>query len=472
MIAEKRKVKIIATLGPASNNAERVHGLVSKGVNVFRINMSHGDHAQHQNAIDLIRKVEEDLGHPIGILADLQGPKLRISKFSEGPITLEKGQEFTLDLEPEFGNTERVTFPHPEIFPHIISGMNILLNDGNIRLKVTLATHSQIKTEVIEGGVLSNNKGVNLPDTDLPIPALTKKDKADLDFLMGQPVDYIGLSFVQRPEDVLDLRRILNGKKSILSKIEKPQAIDNLEEIIDLSDGIMVARGDLGVELSPEKVPPIQKKIIRLSKKKGKPVVVATQMLESMIERSTPTRAEATDVATAVYDGADAVMLSAESAVGKYPIESVAMMAKIISAVEKDGQYIDNLKRLAEKAEHDVSDSITAAARHLSETLEAAAIVTYTATGLTALRVSHKKPQAPILAMTNNIETSRKLCLAWGVIPSLVHDLKGLDEMIQKAIERSKKSGFVVPGNKIVITCGIPFGNPGTTNVINVEIIK
>jgi len=467
-----RKVKIIATLGPASNNSQTIQSLIKAGVNVFRVNMSHGEHDQHKKSIDLIREAEKKLDQPIAILADLQGPKLRIARFKEAQIFLEKGQEFVLDLEPKLGNSNRVTFPHPEIFPHILSGMTILLNDGNIRLKVTLANHSEIQTEVLEGGTLSDNKGVNLPDTELPIPALTKKDKKDIDFLMETSVDYVGLSFVQRPEDVLDLKRILAGKKAVLSKIEKPQAIGNLEEIIDLSDGIMVARGDLGVEMSPEKVPPIQKKIIRLSKKKGKPVVVATQMLESMIERSTPTRAEATDVATAVYDGADAVMLSAESAVGKYPVESVEMMAKIISAVEKDGQYIDNLKQLAEKADHDVSDSITGAARQLSETLEAAAIVTYTATGLTALRVSHKKPQAPILAMTNKIETSRKLCLAWGVIPSLVHDLKSLDEMIQKAIERSKESGLVKNGDKIIITCGIPFGNPGTTNVINVELIK
>ncbi len=467
-----RKVKIIATLGPASNNSQTIQSLIKAGVNVFRVNMSHGEYDQHRKSIDLIREAEKMLDHPIAILADLQGPKLRISKFKEGQILLEKGQGFTLDLDPQSGDKDRITFPHPEIFPHILSGMTILLNDGNIRLKVTLANHSEIQTEVLEGGTLSDNKGVNLPDTELPIPALTKKDKQDIDFLMETSVDYVGLSFVQRPEDVLDLKRILGGKKAVLSKIEKPQAIDNLEEIIDLSDGIMVARGDLGVEMSPEKVPPIQKKIIRLSKKKGKPVVVATQMLESMIDRSTPTRAEATDVATAVYDGADAVMLSAESAVGKYPVESVEMMAKIISAVEKDGQYIDNLKRLAEKADHDVSDSITGAARQLSETLAAAAIVTYTATGLTALRVSHKKPQAPILAMTNKVETSRKLCLAWGVIPSLVHDLKSLDEMIQKAVERCKKADLVKEGDKIVVTCGIPFGNPGTTNVINVEVIK
>ncbi len=467
-----RKVKIIATLGPASNNSQTIQSLVKAGVNVFRVNMSHGEHDQHKKSIDLIREAEKKLEQPIAILADLQGPKLRIARFKEGQVFLEKGQEFVLDLEPKPGNSNRVTFPHPEIFPHILSGMTVLLNDGNIRLKVTLANHSEIQTEVLEGGTLSDNKGVNLPDTELPIPALTKKDKKDIDFLIGTSVDYVGLSFVQRPEDVLDLKRILGGRKAVLSKIEKPQAIDNLEEIIDLSDGIMVARGDLGVEMSPEKVPPIQKKIIRLSKKKGKPVVVATQMLESMIERSTPTRAEATDVATAVYDGADAVMLSAESAVGKYPVESVEMMAKIISAVEKDGQYIDNLKRLAEKADDDVSDSITAAARQLSETLEAAAIVTYTATGLTALRVSHKKPQAPILAMTNKVETSRKLCLSWGVIPNLVDDLKSLDEMIEKAIERSKEAGLVKKGDKIVMTCGIPFGNPGTTNVINVELIK
>lgn len=471
MTLPNRKAKIVATLGPASTNLDMIQELVAKGVNVFRLNMSHGAHDQHANSIKLIRKVEKDCGHPLGILADLQGPKLRIGKFEDGQITLCQEQEFTLDLAPDLGNTTRVAFPHPEIFPHIMTGTDVLLNDGNLRLKVTSANEHTIKTQVLEGGILSDHKGVNLPNAELPIPALTEKDHTDLEFLKNHSIDYIGLSFVQRAEDILDLKRLLKGRTSILAKIEKPQALDNIEEIIDLSDGIMVARGDLGVELNPEQVPPIQKRLIQMAKKSGKPVVVATQMLESMVHKPTPTRAEATDVANAVYEGADAVMLSAESAAGDHPVAAVEMMAKIIDAAENDPYYVESLKSMGEKAGFDVSDSITAAARQLAETVQANVIVTYTATGVTAFRVSHKKPQATILGMTNNMDTARKLCLVWGVVPMLVHDLESLDDMRRQAIAASKELGLVQPGDKVVMTCGIPFGNPGTTNVINVEVV-
>lgn len=467
-----RKVKIIATLGPASASLDKIRAFVEAGVNVFRLNMSHGTQDMHAQYIHWIRIVEKETGHPLGILADLQGPKLRVGQFaaSEG-VVLQDGQRFTLDLEEQPGDETRVSFPHTEFYPYLEIGTVILLNDGALKLRLEKKTSRSLETTVLRGGTLSHHKGVNIPGCSLPITALTEKDKNDLTFLLEHPIDFIGLSFVQRPKDLKELRTLVGPDISLFAKIEKPQALQCLEEIIALADGIMVARGDLGVEMSPENVPPLQKKIIRLCKKAGKPVIVATQMLETMTEHPFPTRAEASDVATAVYDGADAVMLSAESAAGLYPLEAIQMMGKIISSVEGDDLYLSFLKQMGEISDHQVSDAISLAARQLSYTLEAAAIVTYTATGGTARRVAHKRPSCMIVGMTDQIKTARQLTAVWGVYPVLMQGIHTFEEMRVAAFDVVKRYGGD-KGDTFVFTCGIPFGNPGSTNIINVQVVS
>jgi len=464
-----RKVKIVATLGPSSASFEKIQTFVQAGVNVFRLNMSHGTHEIHAQSIQWIRQAEESCGYPLGILVDLQGPKLRVGKFqsSEG-VVLKEGQSFALDLDSTLGDETRVQFPHGNLYSYLKEESLVLLNDGAIQLKVVKQSATSLETKVIVGGVLSNHKGVNIPGCQLPISALTEKDRTDLAFALKHPIDFIALSFVQKPEDLKELRALVQNKVSILAKIEKPQALDCLEEIITLSDGVMVARGDLGVELSPEKVPSLQKKIVRLSKALGKPVIVATQMLETMINHPFPTRAEASDVATAVYDGADAVMLSAESAAGAYPIEAIHMMEKIISSVERDDLYLSMLKQLGGISTPTVSDAISAAAAQLSYTLSASAIVTYTATGGTAQRVAHKRPPCLIFGMTDSLRTARQLCLVWGVYPALIQGVKTFDDMAKNSLEVVQKYGGQ-KGDHFILTCGIPFGNPGSTNIINVQ---
>jgi pyruvate kinase len=467
-----RKVKIVATLGPVSTSLESIRAFVSKGVNVFRLNMSHGTHAIHHQSMQWIRQIEKECGYPLGILVDLQGPKLRVGRFLEKQgVLLTTGQSFILDLQPTLGDATRVSFPHGEIYSHLSPGNTLLLNDGAIRLQVEHATMDQIKTTVVVGGQLSDHKGVNVPGGDLPIKALTPKDLEDLEFALHHDIDFIGLSFVQRGADMRELRALVGNKAGLLAKIEKPQALENLEEIVSLSDGVMVARGDLGVELSPEKVPAVQKKIIRTCKALGKPVIVATQMLETMTEHPFPTRAEASDVATAVYDGADAVMLSAESATGRYPLESIEMMGKIITSVEEDEFYLSFLGKMGGVCNHQVSDAISAAASQLSYTLQAAAIVTYTATGGTARRVSHKRPQCVIFGMTDSMQTARQLTVAWGVYPTLVQGIHTFEDMQEGALSMVKHHGGQ-SGDHVVFTCGVPFGNPGSTNIINVQTLS
>lgn len=467
-----RKVKIVATLGPASASLETIQSFVKKGVNVFRLNMSHGTQEIHQQSIQWIRSVEKEWGRPLGILVDLQGPKLRVGTFaSDEGVMLEKGASFILDLDQTSGDASRVSFPHGDIYGCLQRGSKLLLNDGAIHLEVEAVSKDHIKTTVIEGGRLSNHKGVNIPGSDLPIEALTPKDRDDLDFALTQDIDFIGLSFVQRPEDMKTLRSLVGDKAALWAKIEKPQALENLEEIVKLSDGIMVARGDLGVELAPENVPAVQKKIIRTCRAMGKPVVVATQMLETMTEHPFPTRAEASDVATAVYDGADAVMLSAESAMGNYPLESIEMMGKIITSVEEDDLYLSFLEKMAGAPQNQVSDAISSAASQLSYTLPASAIVTYTATGGTAQRVAHKRPQCMIFGLTHSPETARRLTVVWGVYPDLVQNVHTFEEMTQGALDVVKHYGGR-SGDQLIFTCGVPFGNPGSTNIINVQTLS
>lgn len=463
-----RCAKIVATLGPASSTLERIRELAQAGADVFRFNFSHGTHADHAARFELVREAERQRGRPIGVIADLQGPKLRLGTFAEGRVRLEAGARFRLDLDPSPGDAARAPLPHPEIFEALRAGADLLLDDGKIRLAVERCGKDFADTVVVAGGPLSDRKGVNVPNVVLPISALTDKDRADLNFALELGVDWIALSFVQRPEDVAEARRLIAGRAAVMAKIEKPQAIDRLDEIIDLADGIMVARGDLGVEMPPEVVPGLQKKIVRAARASGKPVIVATQMLESMIQSPSPTRAEASDVATAVFDGADALMLSAESASGEYPVEAVTMMDRIIASVERDPLYRTYLDAYHAEAQKTTADAITLAAGLVAHTMQAVAIVTYTTSGATAIRASRERPDRPILGLITRMVTARKLTLAWGVHPVFTEDAHTLDEMVDKARRAAVAEGFAEPGNCIVITAGLPFGTPGATNLLRI----
>jgi pyruvate kinase len=463
-----RSAKIVATLGPSSSTKEQIGALAEAGVDVFRFNFSHGSHDDHAERFRVVRELEAERGRPIGTLIDLQGPKLRIGRFEGGRVTLNRGDPFRLDLDETPGSQQRARLPHPEIFAVLAPEQELLLDDGKIRLRVERCGPEFAETTVVTGGGLSDRKGVNVPNAVLPISAMTDKDRADLQFGLETGFDYVALSFVQRPEDVAEARRLIAGRASVMSKIEKPAAIDRLDEIIELSDAIMVARGDLGVEMPPERVPRLQKRIVRRSRDFGKPVIVATQMLESMITSPAPTRAEASDVATAVYDGADAVMLSAESAAGDYPVEAVTIMDKIIRSVEQDELYRSYLDAYHAQAERTSADAITLAAHQVAHTLQASAIVTYTTSGATALRASRERPDRPILGLITRMVTARKLSLAWGVHAVFTEDAHDLDEMVGKARQFARTEGFAEPGESIVITAGLPFGTPGATNLLRI----
>ena len=463
-----RNAKIVATLGPASSDAAVIHGLFDAGVDVFRLNFSHGDHADHKARYDIIRALETEIGRPICVLLDLQGPKLRIGRFKRGAIELAAGQSFRLDLAKGLGDDSRVALPHPEIFAAIEPGTELLLDDGRIRLRIVKCTKSHAETEVVAGGSLSDHKGVNLPGVTLPIAAMTDKDRRDLAFGLNLGVDWVALSFVQRPEDIAEARKLVAGRASIMAKLEKPSGIDQLDGIIEIADGIMVARGDLGVEMAPESVPGLQKEIIARSRSAGKPGVVATQMLESMIDAATPTRAEASDVATAVYDGADALMLSAESAAGSYPIEAVAMMNRIIAETERDPRYRRFLNVEGSNLESTAADAITAAADQVSRTVRAVAICTYSMSGSTTLRASRERPEVPILGLTPKIGTARRLAIAWGVHNVQTPDATSFSDMVENAGSVALAEGFAKPGDRIVITAGVPFGTPGSTNTLRI----
>jgi pyruvate kinase len=471
-ILRRRKTKIVATLGPASSNAEMLEQLHQAGADVFRLNFSHGSHEDHGRNIDLIRALEARTKHPIGILADVQGPKLRVGRFMGGAVVLTNGQTFRLDLNPTPGDSRRANLPHPEIIKAAQIGSHLLLDDGKLKLRVTHVRDDHLETVVVNGGRLSDRKGVNVPDVVLPIPALTEKDRADMAFALERGVEYIGLSFVQRPEDVLEARELIKGRAWVLSKMEKPQALDNLEEIVRLSDAIMVARGDLGVELPPEEVPLAQKRLVASARASGKPVIVATQMLESMISAPTPTRAEASDVATAVFDGADAVMLSAETAAGQFPIEAVTIMDRIVARVEKDDGWRGLTDRRRPEPEKTTSGAIAAAASQVAQTIDAAAIAALTNSANTALRVARERPTAPILGLTPNNETARRLALTWGVHPVVAPVTHSMTETVAVATKIARTEGIAEPGQDIVIVAGMPFGKSGSTNALRVARVS
>jgi pyruvate kinase len=465
-----RNAKIIATLGPASATAEKIAALFRAGADVFRLNMSHGSHAEHKARLDIIRKLEEETGRPIGVLLDLQGPKLRVDTFKNGHVHLEANASFRLDLDPTPGDEKRVGLLHPEIFAALKPGEELLLDDGRLKLLVERCGADYAQTRVIDGGELSNHKGVNLPGVVLGLSALTDKDLEDLEFGLEAGVDWIALSFVQRVADVTELKMKVKGRAGVLAKLEKPSAVEpkELAGIIAEADAIMVARGDLGVECPPERVPILQKQIVAACRQAGKPVVVATQMLESMVHAPVPTRAEASDVATAVYDGADAVMLSAETAAGEHPMEAVSIMDRIIQSVESDPL----LERIRAAEQRDptptMADAIASAARQVGHTIKASAIVTYTSSGFSALRVARERPDVPILGLTLRASTARRLALVWGI--HMVHtksDIKNVAEMVEVATHVAAQD-FAKRGGQIVIVAGVPFGAEGTTNMLRV----
>ena len=463
-----RKVKILATLGPASSDARMIRKLMLAGADAFRINMSHGDKRQKARLVEAIRALEKEFHRSTTIVFDLQGPKLRVGNFKGGEAQLEKGDAFIFDRDSSPGSAERVELPHPELFQSVTAGANILIDDGKVRLKVTHADDKRIETEVLVGGRVSDHKGLNVPNVLLPIPALTKKDRGDLDFALEQRADWIALSFVQRPEDVAEARSLIGERAAPMAKIEKPAAIERLNDIIALADGVMVARGDLGVELPPEEVPPLQNRIVACARQFGKPVVVATQMLESMITSPTPTRAEVSDVATAIYDGADAVMLSAESAAGKYPCEAVQMMDRIAVSAERDPTYQARVHFTQTKLEPTTADALAGSARQIASTVSASAMVCYTSSGSTARRIARERPAVPLLAMSASLHTSRRLGLLWGAHAVHTRDVASFEEMVEKGKRMALRHRLAHGGERIVLMAGIPFGTAGSTNVLHV----
>ncbi|WP_157082987.1 pyruvate kinase [Novosphingobium lentum] len=471
-----RKVKILATVGPASRSPEMLERLYRAGVDAFRVNMSHGDHATHAETIASIRALEKLIGRPITILCDLQGPKLRVGTFRDGRAVIRHSGHFTLDRNPEPGDETRVCLPHPELFGVLHKGQRLLIDDGKLRLRVIRADDNEILCSAEVGGVISDRKGVNVPDAVVPVPALTEKDRRDLTFAIEHGADWIALSFVQRPEDVAEARRLMGGPTvngpALMAKIEKPAAITRLDEIIELSDGIMVARGDLGVELNPEEVPPLQKRIVESARRQGKPVVVATQMLESMIESPAPTRAEVSDVANAVYDGADAVMLSAETAAGAWPEEAVTIMHRIASQVERDPGYAARIHFTEMTPDATTADALSQACASIAETLPISGIIVFTGSGSTARRVARERPAVPMLVLTPSLRTARRVGLLWGAFAVQTRDIGSFEEMIGKGKRMALRHGFGAAGSRLIALAGVPFGTPGATNLLHVVTLS
>jgi pyruvate kinase len=460
-----RRARIVATLGPASRDLAKIRALAEAGADVFRVNFSHGGHPDHAKTIANVREAEALVGRHLAVLADLQGPKLRLGEFADSRVRLKTGQDFRLDRDPKPGDASRICVPHVEIFQALKPEADILLDDGKVRLKVRQCGPDFADCVVMGGEALSDHKGLNLPGLAIPIPALTPKDREDLNFALSQGVDWVALSFVQRAADMAELRQIVQGRAGVLAKIEKPAALDALDEILDLCEAVMVARGDLGVELAPEDVPVVQKMLVRAARNRGIPVIVATQMLESMIHAPTPTRAEASDVANAVYEGADAVMLSAETAAGEFPLEAVSIMDRILTRVEQDPRWPELMA-----AEHPVddedADALVAAARRAAEAASTACLVAFTTTGQTALRLSRERPLQPTLALTTRLTTARRLALAWGVEPRVVPEVTDLEDMTKVAVDKVVEFGLAPPGHRILILAGLPMGSPGAANIL------
>jgi len=471
-----RKVKILATVGPASRSPEMVARLLEAGVDAFRVNMSHGDHATHAETIATIRAAEKSFGRPVAILCDLQGPKLRVGTFAEGKVLIRHGAHFTLDRNPAPGDENRVCLPHPELFAVLHKGQRLLIDDGKLRLRVIRACEDELLCTAEVGGFISDRKGVNVPDVVVPVPALTEKDHRDLTFALDHHADWIALSFVQRPEDVAEARRLIAargaGGPGLVAKIEKPAAVDRLDEIIELSDAIMVARGDLGVELNPEEVPPLQKRIVEATRRSGKPVIVATQMLESMIESPAPTRAEVSDVANAVYDGADAVMLSAETASGNWPLEAVTIMDRIGKQVENDPGYAARVHFTNVRPDATTADALAQASAAIADTVTCTGIIVFTDSGSTARRVARERPAVPMLVLTPSPRIARRLALLWGAHAVHTRDIGSFEEMIAKGKRMALRHGFGVAGSKLIALAGVPFGTPGATNLLHVVTLS
>jgi len=471
MIRRRRRIKIIATLGPASADRSTVAALFEAGADVFRINMSHASHDAMRERVALIRSLEEEYGRPIGVLVDLQGPKLRVGEFESGAVLLHKGDAFALDSDTAPGGQTRVFLPHPEILDSLRRGDRVLIDDGKVLLRVTDVAPGRADTVVEVAGRISNKKGVSLPDTTIPTSAMTDKDHADLAAALEEDVDWIALSFVQRPEDVIEVKKIVGDRALVLAKIEKPQAIAHLDEILAVSDAVMVARGDLGVEMPLENVPGLQKTITRLARRIGKPVVVATQMLESMISAPVPTRAEVSDVATAVFEGADAVMLSAESASGQFPREAVETMNRIAEAVESEGIYPTIIAGQRATPEPTGADAIAEATRDVAETLHSKVICAWTASGSTGLRIARERPASSILALTPVVATARRLALAWGVHAVVTEDARDERDMTDRACRHAYIDGFAGVGERVIVVAGVPFGKSGTTNNLRIAVV-
>jgi pyruvate kinase len=466
-----RNAKIVATLGPASSSPEVIRALFEAGADVFRLNFSHGSHEDHKRRHDIIRQLEQEVQRPIGILMDLQGPKLRVGSFENGRASLATGQRFRLDQVEQPGDATRVRLPHPEIFAALRPGVQLLLDDGKIRLNVESCGEGFADTRVAIGGPLSDRKGVSVVGAVLPVSAMTDKDRRDLAFGLELGIDWLALSFVQRPEDIDEARLLVQGRAAIMTKLEKPAAVERLDEIVALSDGVMVARGDLGVELPPERVPPVQRQILRACRAAGKPVIVATQMLESMIQAPTPTRAEASDVATAVYDGTDAVMLSAESASAQYPVEAIRIMDRIIAEVERDPHYRQGIDAAHPEPQSTIPDAITCALRRVANLLPVAVTVTYTSSGYSSLRAARERPAAPILSMTSSPATARQMTLVWGLHSIQVREVGDVSEMTAYACETAVGEGFAKKGDVVVIAAGMPFKIAGTTNLLRIATV-
>ena len=466
-----RRAKIVATLGPASSDAAMIARLFRAGADVFRINMSHTSQDRMRELVRMIRGIENDTGRPIGILVDLQGPKLRLGTFAGGAAMVENGARFVLDSDPAPGDATRVYLPHPEIFAAVAPGRTLLIDDGKVRLSVVQAEPTRMVTRVEVAGKVSDRKGVSLPDSTVPFSALAEKDRSDLEAALNAGIDWVALSFIQRPEDIAEAKKITRGRAAVMAKIEKPQAVARLSEIIDLADALMVARGDLGVEMPLEKVPGVQKQMTRMGRVTGKPVVVATQMLESMINSPVPTRAEVSDVATAIFEGADAVMLSAESAAGKYPVEAVTTMNRIAEEVEGDPLYRNILDAQRAVPEATGADAIADAARHIADTLDLAAVICWTASGSTALRVARERPRPPVVALSPNIATGRKLAVVWGVHCVITEDAHDVDDMVDRASRIAFAEGFAKGGQRVIIVAGVPFGTPGATNMLRIAYV-